>query len=130
MKKPIEVRNPCGHVTHELGLRIISGELRPGEVLPREDILAEDLLVSRAALREALKVLSAKGLIESRAGVGARVLEEGFWNQLDVDVLAWRCASTPTDDFIDKLVEMREIIEPAAAASAARRRPAEQKAVI
>jgi DNA-binding FadR family transcriptional regulator len=130
MRKPIEVRNPCGHVMHELGQRIISGMLRPGEVLPREDMFAEDLLVSRAALREALKVLSAKGLIESRAGVGARVLEECFWDQLDADVLAWRCASMPTDDFIDKLVEMREIIEPAAAASAARRRTAEQMAEI
>ncbi|MFC5583161.1 FadR/GntR family transcriptional regulator [Rhodanobacter terrae] len=130
MRKPIAVRNPYGHVMHELGQRIISGKLRPGEVLPREEALAENLLASRAALREALKVLSAKGLIESRAGVGARVLEERFWNQLDADVLGWRCASMPTDDFIDKLVEMREIIEPAAAASAARRRTADQMAEI
>lgn len=128
MRKPIAVRNLYGHVMHELGQRIVSGKVQPGEILPREETLATSLLVSRTALREALKVLSAKGLIESRAGVGARVQEERFWNQLDADVLAWRCASMPTDDFIDKLVEMRVIIEPAAAASAARRRTPAQLA--
>jgi len=130
MKKPIAVRSLYGHVMHELGQRIVGGKVKPGDVLPREETLAESLQVSRTALREALKVLSAKGLIESRTGVGARVLEERYWNQLDADVLAWRCASMPTDDFVDKLVEMREIIEPAAAAAAARRRTAPQLVVI
>src|ERR1700710_2361317 len=122
MRKPNAVRTLYGHVMHELGQRIVSGRGRPGEVLPREETLASSLQVSRTALREALKVLSAKGLIESRAGVGARVLQERYWNQLAADALAWRCASMPTDDFIDKLVEMREIIEPAAAAAAASHR--------
>jgi DNA-binding FadR family transcriptional regulator len=130
MRKPNAVRNLYGHVMQEIGQRIVSGKVQPGEVLPREEALAESLQVSRTALREAMKVLSAKGLIESRAGVGARVLEERFWNQLDADVLAWRCASMPTDAFIDKLVEMREIIEPAAAAAAARRRTDAQLADI
>jgi DNA-binding FadR family transcriptional regulator len=130
MKKPNAVRNLYGHVMHELGQRIVSGKVLPGDIFPREETLAESLQVSRTALREALKVLSAKGLIESRAGVGARVLEERYWNQLDADVLAWRCASMPTDDFVDKLVEMREIVEPAAAAAAARHRTDEQLAAI
>ncbi|SDL40091.1 regulatory protein, gntR family, partial [Dyella jiangningensis] len=128
MVKPIAVRTLYGHVMRELGQRIVSGKVKPGEILPREESLAESLQVSRTALREALKVLSAKGLIESRTGVGARVLEERHWNQLDTDVLNWRCASMPTDDFVDKLVEMREIIEPAAAAAAARRRTEAQLA--
>ena len=122
MVKPVIVRNLHGQVVQELGRLIVGGEIAPGENLPREELLAERMKVSRTALREAMKVLSAKGLIESRAGVGARVQEERYWNQLDADVLAWRCASMPTDDFVDKLVEMREIIEPAAAAAAARRR--------
>lgn len=126
MVKPIAVRNLHGQVIHELGRLIIGGELAPGEVLPREELLAERLHVSRTALREAMKVLSAKGLIESRTKTGTRVREAIFWNQLDADVLAWRCASMPTKDFVEKLVEMREIIEPAAAAAAARRRTAEQ----
>jgi DNA-binding FadR family transcriptional regulator len=114
-------RNLHGHVTQELGMRIVNGTFRPGDVFPREEVLAEQMAVSRTALREAMRVLSAKGLIEARPKVGTRVREERHWQQLDADVLAWRCASMPTADFVQKLVEMREIIEPAAAAFAARR---------
>jgi DNA-binding FadR family transcriptional regulator len=124
------VRNLHNQVIHELGRLIVSGELAPGEGLPREELLAERMNVSRTALREAMKVLSAKGLIESRQKTGTRVRDTVHWNQLDADVLAWRCASMPTEDFVEKLVEMREIIEPAAAAAAARRRSAEQLARI
>jgi DNA-binding FadR family transcriptional regulator len=130
VKKPGTARNLHGHVVQELGQRIVGGKVRPGEIFPREETLAESLHVSRTALREALKVLSAKGLIESRSGVGARVLDERYWNQLDPDVLAWRCASMPTDDFVHKLVQMRKIIEPAAAAAAASHRSEEQLASI
>lgn len=121
-------RSLHSHVVRELGKRIVVGDLRPGDVLPREEDLAASMDVSRTALREALKVLSAKGLIESRPKVGTRVRGKQFWNQLDADVLSWRCASMPTDAFVDKLVEMREIIEPAAAAAAARRRSVAQLA--
>ncbi len=126
MGKPTPVRNLHGHVVQELGRRIVGGKFRPGDVLPREELLAEQLEVSRTALREAMKVLSAKGLVESRTKVGTRVRDPHFWHQLDADVLAWRCALMPTADFVQKLVEMREIIEPSAAASAARRCTAEQ----
>lgn len=119
-------RNLHGHVTQELGVRIVSGVLQPGEALPREEVLAEQMAVSRTALREAMRVLSAKGLVEARPKVGTRVREERYWQQLDADVLAWRCASMPTADFVHKLVEMREIFEPAAAAFAARRCNADQ----
>lgn len=128
--KATDARNLHGHVVRELGRRIVTGELRPGDVLPREEVLAESMEVSRTALREALKVLSAKGLIEARPKIGTRVRPTDAWNQLDADVLSWRCASMPTDDFIEKLVEMREIIEPAGAAAAARRRTAAQLARI
>lgn len=126
--KPIAVRNLHGQVIHELGRLIVSGEIAPGESLPREELLAERMNMSRTALREAMKVLSAKGLIESRQKTGTRVRDTIHWNQLDADVLAWRCESMPTEDFVEKLVEMREIIEPAAAAAAARRRTPEQLA--
>jgi DNA-binding FadR family transcriptional regulator len=130
MKKSGVVRSLHGYVVHELGQRIVGGKVKPGELLPREEALAESLQVSRTALREALKVLSVKGLIESRAGIGARVLEERCWSQFDADVLAWRFASMPTDDYFDKLVEMLEVIAPAAAATAARRRTPAQLAAI
>ncbi|MGE7136242.1 FadR/GntR family transcriptional regulator [Luteibacter sp. NPDC031894] len=124
--KPVTTRNLHGQVVRELGQLIVSGQLAPGEGLPREEVLAERMKVSRTALREAMKVLVAKGLIESRQRTGARVREAMHWNQLDADVLAWRCALMPTDSFVEKLVEMRELIEPAAAAAAAKRRTPEQ----
>jgi len=130
MVKPIATRNLHGQVIHELGRMIVSGEIKPGQSLPREELLAERMSMSRTALREAMKVLSAKGLIESRQKTGTRVRETIHWNQLDADVLAWRCESMPTEDFVEKLVEMREIIEPAAAAAAARRRTSEQLAAV
>jgi len=123
---PTAARNLHGHVVQLLGQRIVSGELTPGEVLPPEATMAEAMAVSRTSLREAMKVLSAKGLVEARPKVGTRVRDARFWNQLDADVLAWRCSSMPTMDFVEKLSEMREIIEPAAAAGAARRRTAAQ----
>lgn len=125
-----DARSLHGQVVRELGTRIVAGDLKPGDVLPREDALAESMQVSRNALREALKVLAAKGLIEARPKTGTRIRPMDAWNQLDPDVLSWRCASMPTDDFIEKLVEMREIIEPAAAAAAARRRTTAQLARI
>lgn len=130
MVKPMAVRSLHNQVIHELGRLIVSGELAPGQGLPREELLAERMNVSRTALREAMKVLAAKGLIESRQKTGTRVREIIHWNQLDADVLAWRCASMPTEDFVEKLVEMRAVIEPAAAAAAARRRDSGQLALI
>lgn len=123
-------RNLHAQVVQELGRQIVSGKLKPGDFLPREETLSQRLVVSRTALRESLKVLVTKGLIETRQKTGTRVRETRYWNQLDPDVLAWRCASMPTDDFVEKLVEMREIIEPAAAAAAARRRDTTQLARI
>jgi DNA-binding FadR family transcriptional regulator len=128
--KPVAARNLHSQVVQQLGQLIVSGKLAPGEGLPREDILAEKLAVSRTALREAMKVLVTKGLIESRQRTGARVRAAIHWKQLDQDVLAWRCASMPTDDFVEKLVEMRELIEPGAAATAARRRTTAQLAAL
>lgn len=130
MATPPIIRNLHGQVVQELGRQIVGGKIVPGEILPREELLAEQMSVSRTALREAMKVLSAKGLIESRQKTGTRVRDTIHWNQLDADVLAWRCASMPTRDFVEKLVEMRDLIEPAAAAAAARRRTDDELAYI
>jgi DNA-binding FadR family transcriptional regulator len=123
-------RNLHARVIEEIGESIVSGVLHPGEPLPGESQLAEQMSVSRTVLREALKVLAAKGLIETRQKTGMRVRDPAFWNHLDADVLSWRCAAMPTEDFVEKLVEMREIIEPAAVMAAARRRTPEQLQLI
>lgn len=126
MIKAIHRHSLHAHVVQELGLRIVRGELAAGEVLPPEEVLASQLAVSRTVLREAVKVLAAKGLLEPRPKVGTRVRDWHHWHQLDGEVLAWRCASIPTADFVEKLVEIRQIVEPAAAAAAAKRCTAEQ----
>ena len=75
--------------------------------------------MSRTVLREALRTLTSKGLIESRPRVGTRVRKRSAWNLLDVDVLDWYSRVAPAMDFALKLQEMREMIEPYAAALAA-----------
>jgi DNA-binding FadR family transcriptional regulator len=123
-------RSLHAQVIEDIGESIVSGALQPGDALPGEAQLATQMAVSRTVLREALKVLAAKGLIETRQKTGMRVRDPRHWNHLDADVLGWRCAAMPTDDFVDKLVEMRAIIEPAAVAAAARRRePAQLEAI-
>jgi DNA-binding FadR family transcriptional regulator len=106
-----------GRIVHAIGRRIVSGEIRPGEQLPP----AAGLRASRGVLREAIKVLAAKGLVVARPRTGTRVRPPESWNLLDPDVLAWQQAGSPRSAFLGKLTEVRLIIEPGAAALAARR---------
>ncbi|MDU8927040.1 FadR/GntR family transcriptional regulator [Alisedimentitalea sp. MJ-SS2] len=108
-------------VVRELAVRILSGEVNPGDVLSTEDIASAELDVSRTAYREAIKVLTAKGLLESRPKVGTRVLQKTFWNMLDPDIIGWKSEIGDRAGFIDDLFEFRQIIEPAAARLAARK---------
>ena len=106
-----------GQIVHALGLQILSGKIPPGELLPAQ--LGGQ--ASRTALREAIKVLAAKGLVESRPKTGTRVRPRGAWNLLDPDVLAWQQEGAPPAAFLRKLTELRRVIEPAAAELAAQR---------
>jgi DNA-binding FadR family transcriptional regulator len=81
--------------------------------------------VSRTAYREAIRILSAKGLVESRPKAGTRVLPRRHWNMLDPDVLAWTFEGEPDTEFILDLFELRAIIEPRRRTLAAQRRGAE-----
>lgn len=111
-----------GAVAHHLGTAIVSGAIQPGERLTGEVANAEALDVSRSAYREAVQVLTAKGLVESRTKAGTRVLPRSRWNLLDPDVLAWAFAGEPDTGFVRSLFELRAIVEPAAARFAAERR--------
>lgn len=111
-----------GAVAHHLGTAIVSGAIPPGERLTGEVANAEALDVSRSAYREAVQVLTAKGLVESRTKVGTRVLPRSRWNLLDPDVLAWAFSGDPDIGFIRDLFELRAIVEPATARLAAERR--------
>jgi len=82
-------------------------------------MLAEQFSVSRQAVREALKVLAAKGLVVSRRRTGTCVLPRSSWNLLDPDVLAWHPPQRLATRLLADLEELRRLIEPAAAAFAA-----------
>lgn len=114
-------RSLHGRIAHRVGMQILRGELPAGRGLPSEDLWSAELKVSRTALREAIKVLAAKGLIESRPRTGARVCARERWNFLDPDVLAWRLAALPTERYVRDLFDLRQVIEPSAAALAAER---------
>lgn len=123
-----------GHVTAVvdiLGHRIASGHYAEGEVLPIEQELADSLEVGRNALREAVKVLSGKGLISTAPRSGTRVRPRNDWNLLDPDVLRWHAdPEVATEQFMLDLVEMRSIIEPKAAELAATRATRNEVATI
>jgi DNA-binding FadR family transcriptional regulator len=100
---------------------IIRGDYPPGSVL-HPDKLEEDLGVSKTVVREALRVLASKGLIESRQKRGTTIRPRADWNLLDSDLLRWQGSSAPTDRFLEDLAEVRAIVEPAGARLAAARR--------
>jgi DNA-binding FadR family transcriptional regulator len=114
---------------HEIGVRIVNGDLKPGDTLPDNGFF-DGADVSRTVVREAIKVLAAKGLIESRPKVGTRVRPRKEWNLLDPDLLAWQIEAGPDDRFLEQALELRRMIEPAAARLAAKRASESQIAAL
>lgn len=108
-------------VMDDLGLKIVSGSWSPGYIID-VDALESELGVSRTVVREAIKVLTSKGLIAARPKFGTYVRDRLEWNLLDADVMSWRDTERPDPDLIKDLNEMRRILEPAAARLAAHRR--------
>jgi len=124
-------RNLHADVLWVLGLAVVSGEYAEGSILPPDGELLERFGVSRTVLREALKTLAAKGMIEARARIGTRVLPRNRWNLFDADVLAWFFELGPEVAFLRSLAEVRIGIEIEAAALAAERcRPEDAAALL
>lgn len=113
-----------GRVVDILGQRVISGEIAPGTVIEPDRLVAE-LQVSRTVVREVIKVLTAKGLLDARPRTGTYVLPRRRWNLLDADVIKWRNSGTPDARLLVELEEVRQIIEPWGARLAAQRRTPE-----
>jgi len=109
-------------IARDLGIRIVSRRLQPDDLLDNEIAASKKLRVSRTAYREAVHILSAKGLVHSRPKVGTRVSTPDSWQLLDPDVLSWIFEFEPDDKLLADLFELRRMIEPAAAALAATRR--------
>lgn len=117
---------PTGRLHHavaqQVAIQIVGGALPVGHVFPAEVDHAEILGISRSVLREALRILTAKGLVSSRPKAGTRVNERRRWSMLDPDVLAWQIQSEPSEEFLRDLFELRMVVEPQAAEMAALRR--------
>lgn len=119
-------RLKSAQVVDLLGFRIVSGELAPGALLPTEADLSAKLGISRPSLREGLRALAQKGLVEGRTRRGTMVNDRRRWNLLDADVLHWLSVAPPDHAFFMDLLDVRMIVEPAAASLAAARASADQ----
>jgi DNA-binding FadR family transcriptional regulator len=113
-------------IARDLGIAIVTGQREPGSILPSEVELAQQFQVSRSAIRESMRILTAKGLVESRQKAGTRVRERNEWHLLDPLLLAWMFEGIPSHKFVQSLFQLRLIVEPAAAELAATTRTAQQ----
>ena len=115
-----------GTLAQHLAVQILKGDIAEGHVFPVEVEFAAQMGISRSSLREAFRILTAKGLVEARPRAGTRVCPRNQWNLLDPDLLAWQFEARPSRKFLEDLFELRMMIEPGAAALAATRRTSAQ----
>lgn len=111
---------------NQIGSRIIRGEYSVGDVLIEAD-LVQLMGISRSGIREAIKVLAAKGLVESRTKVGTKIRPRESWDLFDPDLLRWWSTFDGTEDLMRMILDVRLLIEPGTAALAAER--ADEKAL-
>jgi DNA-binding FadR family transcriptional regulator len=115
-------RNFHSFVISDLGTGIVSGRFPVGSILPNDAAMMDKYNVSRTVLREALKTLEAKGLVEARPKVGTRVSPRSRWNMFDIEVLSWHFETKSDRSFVDNLFDVRRSLElPAADRAAALR---------
>lgn len=120
---PAKVRRPrvMPDVVRSLAREIFGGRYPAGASLPRENDLCTEYGVSRTVIREALKVLAAKGLVLSRPRIGTVVCDPENWNIIDPQVLEWHPPDVLDEKLFDSILETRRAIEPLVAALAAER---------
>ncbi|MGV8988511.1 MAG: FadR/GntR family transcriptional regulator [Cypionkella sp.] len=123
-------RGVFGQLVHELGRRIVGGEFPPGSTMPNEPELVGQYNYSRTVIREAMKCLAGKGLIEIRTRTGTKVREKSAWHHLDTDVMVWHYETGPTTEIMRSIKDLRRVLEPEATARAAARGTAEDLARI
>ncbi|GAB3404036.1 FadR/GntR family transcriptional regulator [Flindersiella endophytica] len=118
-----------GQTVEYVGRRILVGDLKEGETIDVVALEAE-LDVSRTVVREAIRVLTAKGLVGARQKRGTFVRPRAEWNLLDRDILRWQFEGRSDRGFFEHLQEVRSIVEPAGARLAAQRRTPEDIAAL
>jgi GntR family transcriptional regulator, galactonate operon transcriptional repressor len=114
-------RNLQGHLLQQLGQWIVSGGVAPGEALPTEPEIAAEFQVSKTVVREAIRGLAAKGMVQARTRLGTRVRPREDWHVMDPDLLTWQLGAEPDQDFMRDFEEFRHAVEPTAARIAAQR---------
>jgi GntR family transcriptional regulator, galactonate operon transcriptional repressor len=114
----IAFRGRLGGAVAELGRRIVGGEWAPGEAIPREADLAAGMGVGRSVMREAIRILVAKGLLRSRTSDGTRVRPVRDWRLLDPDVMDWRIRAGDARPLLLDLLRVRAALEPGVARAA------------
>ena len=119
MQAPFKAGRGKSMVAEALTLRILGGDYPPAQPLPNEMTLLAEFGVSRTCLREALQMLSAKGLVRSRPKLGTFVRETHDWNFLDADILRLRQRVVPKPVFLRELFAVRRMVEPETAALSA-----------
>ncbi|WP_074013526.1 FadR/GntR family transcriptional regulator [Candidatus Sodalis sp. SoCistrobi] len=112
-------RNLSYVLAEKLSQRILAGEFAAGDILPGEVELGEQFGVSRTAVREAVKILAAKGMVLPRPRIGTRVLPRHQWNFLDQELLGWWLNRENFQDILAHFLIMRISLEPQACALAA-----------
>jgi DNA-binding FadR family transcriptional regulator len=122
MKQTERLQRIPALIAGDLGAKIVSGRLGAGTILDGEVEASGQRQVSRSAYREAVRILRAKGLVESRPKTGTMVSAIEKWHLLDPDVLSWMCSRDPSPQLLISLFELRIMVEPEAAAFAAQRR--------
>lgn len=112
-------RNLSYQLAESIGRQILAGQIAPGAILPGEMELGEIYGVSRTAVREAVKMLAAKGMLLPRPRIGTRVMPRRNWNFLDQDLLTWWAEQDDKQKLVDDFQLLRIMLEPKAAAMAA-----------
>jgi len=102
-----------------LGRAVVQGKFNSGDSLPNEALLGSELGASRTIIREAVKVIASKGLLEPRPKTGTRVLPRRCWSLMDADVMRWQLESDAREVATGEMLEVRTILEPPAAGVAA-----------
>lgn len=115
------MKNRSDQLVHEFGRKIVTGEYRSGEVLPKVEYISEINEVSRTVVREAFRGLSTLGLVRSNQKAGTVVLPSSDWQWWNLDVLTWIIEDGNNADFLLHLTEVRLGLEPTAASLAAKR---------
>ncbi|PNS08539.1 FadR/GntR family transcriptional regulator [Solilutibacter silvestris] len=121
MTRKVSSNNLTRRLVETLGIAIVTGVYGPERPFPTEAQLCIELEASRSVLREAVKMLTAKGLLSARPRRGTVVEPEGQWNLLDPDVLRWMLERKFSLEVLAEFTQMRLAIEPRAAMLAAHR---------